>query len=58
MSYSKCAACSSKKSRFMKEQEAKKILSSLGSKTPLNKFHYKFKYCFSLYSLKNEWNSK
>ena len=34
---SKCAICSSKKSRFMKEQKAKGILSSLGLKTPLNK---------------------
>ena len=34
---SKCAVYSSKKSRFMKEQEAKEILSSLGLKTPLNK---------------------
>ena len=30
---SKCAACSSKKSRFLKEQEAKGLLSSLGLKT-------------------------
>ena len=35
---SKCAVCGSKKSRFMKEQEAKGLLSSLGIKTPLNKF--------------------
>ena len=34
---SKCVACGSKKSRFMKEQEAKGLLSSLGIKTPLNK---------------------
>ena len=34
---SKCAICSSKKSRFMKEQEAKGILRSLGLKAPLNK---------------------
>ena len=33
---SKCAVCSSKKSRFMKEQEAKGLLSSLGIKTPLS----------------------
>ena len=31
---SKCATCS-RKSRFMKEQEAKGLLSSLGIKTPL-----------------------
>ena len=34
---SKCDLCSSKKSRFTKEEEAKGLLSSLGLKTPLNK---------------------
>ena len=34
---SKCAVCSSKKSRFIKEQEAKGLLSKLGIKTPLSK---------------------
>ena len=34
---SKCAVWGSKNSRFMKEQEAKGLLSSLGIKTPLNK---------------------
>ena len=29
--------CGSNKSRFMKEQEAKGLLSNLGIKTPLNK---------------------
>ena len=33
---SKCAICSSKKSRFIKEQEAKGLLSKLGIKTPLS----------------------
>ena len=37
MLLSKCTVCSSKKSRFKKEQEAKVILSSLGLKTPLSK---------------------
>ena len=37
MLLSKCAVCSSKKSRFIKEQEAKGILSNLGLKAPLNK---------------------
>ena len=32
---SKRAICSSKKSRFMKEQEAKGLLGNLGLKTPL-----------------------
>ena len=34
---SKCAVWGSKNSRFVKEQEAKGLLSSLGIKTPLNK---------------------
>ena len=34
---SKCAVCGSKKSRFMKEEETKGTLNSLGLKTPLNK---------------------
>ena len=34
---SKCAECEIKKSRFMKEQEAKVLLSNLGIKTPLSK---------------------
>ena len=37
MLLSKCALCGSKKSRFIKKQEASGILSSLGLKTPLNK---------------------
>ena len=32
-----CAICKSKKSRFIKEQVAKGLLSNLGIKTPLNK---------------------
>ena len=34
---SKCNDCGIKKSRFIKEQEAKGLLSNLGIKTPLNK---------------------
>ena len=34
---SKCAVCSSKKSRLIKEQEAKGLLSDLGLQAPLNK---------------------
>ena len=37
MSQSKCAKCSSKKSRFIKNQEAKRLLSNLDIKTPLSK---------------------
>ena len=34
---STCAICGSKKSKFIKEQEAKGLLSNLGLTTPLNK---------------------
>ena len=34
---SKCAICGSKKSRFIKNQEAKRLLSNLGVRTPLSK---------------------
>ena len=37
MILSKCAICGSKKSKFIKKQEEKGILSSLGIKTPLSK---------------------
>ena len=37
MILSKCAICGSNKSRFIKNQEAKGLLSKLGIKTPLNK---------------------
>ena len=33
---SKCADYGIKKSRFVKEQEAKRLLSNLGTKTPLS----------------------
>ena len=34
---SKCSNCKNKKSRFVKEQEAKDLLSNLGIKAPLSK---------------------
>ena len=37
MLLSKCAICGSKKSRFVTEQEASVLLSSLGIKAPLSK---------------------
>ena len=37
MVLSKCAICGSKKSRFIKNQEAKGLLSNLGTRTPLSK---------------------
>ena len=32
-----CATCNSKKSKFIKNQEAKRLLSNLGVRTPLSK---------------------
>ena len=37
MILSKCEICGSKKSRFIKNQEAKGLLSKLGIRTPLSK---------------------
>ena len=40
MMLSKCAICGSKKSRFIKNQEAKGLLSNLCLRTPLRKVRY------------------
>ena len=37
MMLSKCAICGNKKSKFIKEQQAKGLLSNLDIRTPLNK---------------------
>ena len=37
MILSKCAICGSKKFKFIKKQEASRLLSKLGMKTPLSK---------------------
>ena len=37
MMLSKCAICGKKKFRFIREQQAKGLLSNLGIKTPLSK---------------------
>ena len=37
MILSNCAICRRKKSRFIENQEAKRLLSNLGIKTPLSK---------------------
>ena len=37
MMLSKCSICGSKKSRLIKNQEAKRILRNLGVRTPLSK---------------------
>ena len=53
MVLSKCAICSSKKSRFIKDQEAKGLFSNLGVRTSLSKV-----FCFNAHvkSCKNDWN--
>ena len=38
MMLSKCAICGSKKSKFIKEEQAKGLLSNLAIRTPLSKF--------------------
>ena len=40
MMFSKCAICGSKKSIFIKNQEAKGLLSNLCLRTPLRKVRY------------------
>ena len=40
MILSKCAICGVKKLRFIKKQEASRILSSLGLETPLSKIPF------------------
>ena len=40
MILSKCAICGAKKSKFIKEQESKELLSDLGIKTPLSKISF------------------
>ena len=37
MILSKCVVCNNKKSKFIKEREAKGLLSNLGIRTPLSK---------------------
>ena len=37
---SKCSVCKNKKSRFVKKQEAKGLLSNLGINTPLTKIPF------------------
>ena len=39
MILSNCAICGTKKSKFIKKQEANRLLSSLGIKTSLSKIH-------------------
>ena len=55
MILSKCAICSCKKSRFIKNQEAAGLLSNLGIKTPLSKVPILGDILF--WVCINEWNS-
>ena len=52
MLLSKCAVCSSRKPRFIKEQEAKGLLSSLDLKAPMNKIPI---FCETLCSTNEMW---
>ena len=57
MILSKCAICGSKKSRFIKNQEAKGLLSKLGIRTPLSKVPILVGILFWMGTYKNEWSS-
>ena len=48
---SKCAVCGSKKSRFIKNQKAKRILSSLSLKAPLSKVPLLGDVLFQMYQI-------
>ena len=52
---SKCAICGSKKSRFIKKQDAIGLLSKLGIKTPFSKLPVLGDILFQMCI--NEWNS-
>ena len=51
MLLSKCSICDSKKSKFIKNQEAKGLLSNLGIKTPLSKVPILGDILFSMYKM-------
>ena len=67
MVLSKCAMCDSKKSTFVKNQEAKGLLSNLGVRTPLSKVPILGDILFLMCTyvkdasckqcIKNKWNS-
>ena len=57
MILSKCAICGIKKSRFIKNQEAKGLLSKLGIRTPLSKVPILGDILSWMGTYKNEWNS-
>ena len=47
MILSTCAICGNKKSKFIKEQQAKGLLSNLGLRAPLNKIPVLGIFCFN-----------
>ena len=51
MLLSKCVKCGSKKSRFIKNKEAKGLLSNLGIRTPLSKVSLLGDILFYLYKM-------
>ena len=53
----KCSVCWMKKSRFIKEQEEKDLLSNLGIKKPLSKI-FLWNVLFWIRCIKNEWKYK
>ena len=53
---SKCSVCDNKKSRFVKEQDAKGLLSNLGIRIPLTKIPL-LNVLFFILCVKNERNS-
>ena len=60
---SKCAVCNSKKSKFIKQQEASGLLSSLGIKAPFKKnsfinSSFVWEILTSRYKIQNERNIK
>ena len=57
MILSKCTICGSKKSRFIKNQETKRLLSKLCIKTPLSKVPILGDILFWMGMYKNERNS-
>ena len=54
----KCATCGCKKSRFIKNQEAKGLLSNLGLKTPLSEVPMLRDILFWMQFHWSEWNKK
>ena len=53
MILSKCAICGSKKSKFIIEQQAKRLLSNLGIRTPLNKIPLLGDFFLNKYKMNN-----